>query len=284
MAQLIALRVHADRSGRSCVGIHPSSHHLVEEHNSLQVLHALEPRQLCPWERPIRAVDITGASNNLAAVSVELPIRWIGGQMQSWQELTEIKDACVRLGIALHVDGARLWECQPGLGRSLKDICSGCSSVYVSFYKSIGATGGAMLVGQTDFIAEARLWRRRHGGDIFQLWPYVASAEMRMERALERMPSDFARAGRWAKMLGESGVAVTPSIPQTPMFHICARADVATVIAKRDEIARDVRIWVTGWIKQVSNQEFVAAEIQPGPWSDALTDEEAVAAMVTLTE
>ncbi len=98
-------------------------------------------------------------------------------------------------GIHLHMDGARLWEAREAYApRTFGDICALFDSVYVSFYKGIGALGGAMLAGTAGFVSEAHAWRKRHGGSLWHLYPYVASAAMRLDAQLARMPAYHARA------------------------------------------------------------------------------------------
>ena len=93
-----------------------------------------------------------------------MPQREIGGQLPSWSDL-EAQVAWARdRGVAVHMDGARLWESGPFYERSYAEIAALFDSVYVSFYKGIGAIAGAALSGPAPFIGEARLWQRRSGG------------------------------------------------------------------------------------------------------------------------
>jgi threonine aldolase len=62
------------------------------------------------------------------------------------------------------MDGARLWEAQPAFRRTFAEICDLFDSLYLSFYKGIGAAVGAMLCGTADFIERAAVWRVRYGG------------------------------------------------------------------------------------------------------------------------
>lgn len=68
------------------------------------------------------------------------------------------------------MDGARLWEAQPYYARPFAEICGLFDSVYVSFYKGIGALSGAMLVGEKHVLQKALAERKRLGGE-----PYVTS-------------------------------------------------------------------------------------------------------------
>jgi threonine aldolase len=66
---------------------------------------------------------------------LELPQREIGGQCITWTDLVKISEMCKKRNIALHCDGARLWEAQTFYNRPIRDIAALFDSVYVSFYK-----------------------------------------------------------------------------------------------------------------------------------------------------
>jgi hypothetical protein len=84
--------------------------------------------------------------------------------------------------VALHCDGARLWEIEPFYetesNKSLADVGSLFDSVYVSFYKALRGVTGAMVV-HTDkiFIQELRIWQRRAGGNAFTMAYEVIDCE-----------------------------------------------------------------------------------------------------------
>ncbi|MCY1079310.1 threonine aldolase family protein [Archangium lansingense] len=285
MGQLIALRIYADAGGRRTVGVHPSSHHVLHENDSYAVLHGLRAVQLSPWTRPVLAGDVREAREPLDVVSVELPVRWLGGQLQSWEQLEELKATCRERGVKLHMDGARLWESQPFYGRSYADICRGFDSVYVSFYKMVGALGGAMVAGGRDFIRTARLWRHRHGGNIFQMWPYVASAAMRLDETLARIPGYVQRAKSLTEALAaDSRLTVLPRPVQTNMFHVFLRGDPAALARQRDRIARENGIWVTNGFGQTRVPGVVETELQVGEELAGLEDAAAARAFLRLLE
>ena len=283
MAQLIALRLHAGRAGARTVGIHPSSHHLLHEHQSLEILHGLTPLVLSPWGRPLAAEDVRRSPERLGAVSVELPVRWLGGALPTWEQLQDLKAACRERQIPLHMDGARLWECQPYYGKPLAEICRGFDSVYVSMYKTIGALAGAVIAGPAALIAEMRMWRRRHGGDVVHLYPYVASAAMRLDRALARVPVWVARAQRLAATLKkDSRLALAPDPVPTNMFRLYFRGTPEALRERRDKIAKERGIWVTWGFSPARVPGFVECELQLVEASDPLTDEEAASAVLAL--
>jgi len=283
MAQLIALRIFADRSQYRTVGLHPSSHLLIENHDDLSVMHQLQARIIGPWDRPLLADDIARWPERLGAISVELPVRWIGCQLQSWEQLGEIKRICSNRGIRLHMDGARLWESQPFYARPHAEICKGFDSVYVSLYKLIGAPGGAVLAGSQALIAEARIWRRRHGGDVFQFFPYVASASMRLDNAMAKVDGYRQRALVISTALATlPQLTVLPAPSQTNIFRVFLRGDSPTLLDRRNEIARRHGIWLANTFASAHTPGFVQAELQIAESAVQLADAEIIDAFKVL--
>ena len=259
MAQQIALRIAAERARTSLVAMHPTSHLELHELRAYARLQRLEAVLLGSSERPTLAGDLKAYPERLAALLVELPAREIGGQLPTWEELSELSELAHARGVHLHMDGARLWEAREAYApRSLVDICAHFDSVYVSFYKGIGALSGAMLAGTSEFVREARVWRKRHGGTLWQLHPYVASAAMRFDAQLAKMPAYRARALSLAEHLARiPGIRILPYPPQVNLFHVHWPASVAALTAARDRLAEDEGVWIA--------HRFSAAQL-PG-WS-----------------
>ena len=91
---------------------------------------------------------------------------------------------------------------------------------------------GAALAGDEALVAEARVWQRRHGGNLVTMHPFVVSAELGLDERLERLPAFAAHARALAAALSTvDGVEVVPNPPQSPLFHILLRGG-------HDELAR----------------------------------------------
>ena len=246
MAQQIAVRIWADRAGTPVFGMHPTCHLELHEQHGYAFLHQLKAVLIGPRNAPIAAKHIAEQAQNISALILELPAREIGGQLPNWDELEAIKRLCHERKIKLCLDGARLWESRAFYReKSYADICAGFNSVYVSFYKGIGGLAGAMLLGDTDFVAEARIWQRRHGGNLVQMLPLVASAAMRFDERIARMPAYFERAQAFAKEMSAGGeVLVNPSPPQANMLHLHFPVAVAALESARDSIASEEACWL----------------------------------------
>lgn len=274
MAQLIALRIWCERAGVRRIAMHATSHLELHEERAYAHLHGLDVTLLGAPERPTEARDLaalfaasvaTGAEPP-AALLVELPAREIGGRLPAWEEIEALSTLAHSRGTRLHMDGARLWEAREYFApRTLADLCAAFDSVYVSFYKGIGALAGAMLLGAEDFIAEARIWRRRHGGTLVQLHPFVVSAAMRFDQQLAKMPVYRARALDFAGGLSTiDGVVVDPQPPQVNLFHAHFAAPPFALTAARDQIASEDGAWLAQRIGPGKTRDWSSTEIYVG--------------------
>jgi threonine aldolase len=144
----------------------------------------------------------------------------------------------------VHLDGARLWESAAGYGRPPGEIAALFDTVYVSFYKGIGALPGCCVAGPADILAEVREWRQRMGGTLFGLWPNAASALSCLRRRLPLMPEYLSHARAIAAALGDvAGVRVVPDPPQVPMLHLLLDTTQDRFTAAARRLAAEQGIW-----------------------------------------
>jgi threonine aldolase len=247
MAQQIALRIHADRTGRTVVAFHPQCHLEAHEESAYRVLHGLRATLLGGRERLIETTDVEELREPIAALVLELPQRDLGGQLPPWDDLVATCDTARGRGAALHLDGARLWQCGPFYERPPAEIAALFDTVYVSFYKNLGAPAGCALAGPEDVIREARVWQIRHGGRLFSAYPYLLAAEVGLDEHLPRIPELVAR----ARLAGEAlaaidDVTVVPGPPHTAMLHVIVRRPLEALNHAVYELTRESRIWFSG--------------------------------------
>lgn len=260
MAQMIALKLACQQHACDVVGLHASSHILLHEHNNYQHLQLYKVQNLGEPYRPWLASDLAAVPHQLACAVYELPMREIGGQMPSWQDLGEIKNLARTRGMHLHMDGARLWEAANAYGKPLAEVCAGFDSCYVSFYKGIAGMGGAMLLGSDEFISQARVWMHRFGGNVIHRLPYVASAAMQFDARLAAMPHYLRRAHEFANIIARHPqLRINPAQPQCNLFHLYFPANSSQVNAIRNHIAEQEQVWLFGNARDTTlpNQSMV---------------------------
>lgn len=265
MAQQIALRVHARRAGRELVAFHPLCHLDVHEERGYEWLHGLRAALLGDRDRLVTAGDVEGLKEQPAVVLLELPQRDLGGRLPDWDELVATVEAARSRSAAVHLDGARLWQCGPFYGRGLDEIAALFDTVYVSFYKDLRAPAGCMLAGPADVIDEARVWQVRHGGRLFTAFPFLLAAETGLDDVLPQMPAFVEHAAALGSALAElDDVSVVPSPPQTAMFHLHVRRDAERLEEAALELAEETKTWVASFWRPTADPAVAATELSIG--------------------
>ncbi len=283
MAQQIALRIHADRRGRCVVAFHPTCHLELHEDKAYQRLHGLVGRTVGDGRQLLTLADLEAIREPLAALLIELPQREIGGRLPAWGDLVAQVAYAREHGAAVHLDGARLWETGPFYERPLADIAGLFDSVYVSFYKGLGGLAGSMLLGEEDFVDEARAWRKRHGGTLFRLWPNAAAGLAGLRLRLPRMGAYVAHAQAIAAELSTvAGVEVVPNPPQTPMMHLHVHTTAAAVMDGIRRMATEQRLWTWGGSTATETPSTRRVELTVGDATLAMTPAEVASAVRAL--
>lgn len=221
MAQQIALRIWCDEKGIKKVAYHPLSHLEIHEQDGLKELHGIQSVFLTERDRVINLEDVLKMEEGVAAVLLELPQREIGGQLPSFETLEHISRHCRENNMRLHLDGARLLEVLPFYQKSAAEVSALFDSVYLSLYKGIGGIAGAILAGDRAFIEQSKVWKRRHGGDLISLYPYIIPADYYFDMRSTKMQQYYEDAKTVAKRFNAcSGITTVPAVPVSNMFHV----------------------------------------------------------------
>jgi threonine aldolase len=285
MAQQSVLRVHADRRRRRTVIFHPMCHLDRHEGQAYQRLHGLTGRPAGGLDRLMTIDDLHAVSEPPAALLIELPQRDLGGQQPDWEDLQASVEWAGGRGAATHLDGARLWESAAGYGRPLAEIAALFDTVYVSFYKGIGALPGCCVAGPADIVAEVREWRQRMGGTLFGLWPNAASALSCLRLRLPLMPAYLAHARAIAAALGDvAGVRVIPDPPQVPMMHLLLNATQDSFRAAARKLAAEQRVWAWPTAMPTADPGVQRVELSVGDATRALQPDQIRNIIATLIE
>ncbi|SHG96280.1 low specificity L-threonine aldolase [Massilia sp. CF038] len=279
MAQVTALRLGCEDRDSRLVALHPTSHILVHEKSNYQLFGHFNMVQAGDRHRPATEADLNAIPDRLGAVAIELPMREIGGQAPTWDELQAIKLHCRQRNAHLHMDGARLWEAAAGYGRSVTEIAAGFDSVYVSLYKGIGGLGGAMLAGSRDLIARAAESFRRQGGNVIHRSPYVVAAAMQFDQRLAAMPALFRRTQWLYQLLRDfPALRVNPAAPQANMLHLHLPVGRERALAIRNQLAEQHGIWMFGRASNAALPDTSVVELYVGDNLASLPDDKVRAA------
>lgn len=136
-----------------------------------------------------------------------------GGAALSKSQLDPIMDRAHRMGLFVHLDGARLFNAAVALGQSAQMLAAQADSVSVCLSKGLGAPVGSVLAGSREFIERGRRYRKWLGGGMRQAGVLAAAGLVALDN-IERLRNDHQRASRLAAKLSEEGYQVfLPSHP-----------------------------------------------------------------------
>lgn len=245
MTQPTVLELACKQKNNRLVAMHESSHIFRHERQGYQLQNRFDILPVGNAFRTWNVSDLQAWPDAIAAALYELPMREIGGQLPSWDELEAIKAYCREENIHLHMDGARLWECAAYYGKAYHEIAQGFDSTYVSLYKGINGLGGSMLLGDKAFIEQASMWMKRQGGNVYHRTPYIVSAAMQFDRRIEAMPSLFERTKQIYQIFQDyPKFTLNPTEPQANMLHLYLPVSYENAVILRDRLAEEKGIWL----------------------------------------
>ncbi len=117
-----------------------------------------------------------------------------GGSVMSATDCAEICERAHALNLPVHLDGARIFNASTAWGESVAELSKNCDSVQFCLSKGLGAPVGSMLLGERDFIKEARVWRKRLGGGMRQVGILAAAGLIALEESPKTIHSDHENA------------------------------------------------------------------------------------------
>lgn len=127
-----------------------------------------------------------------------------GGTVWDLDVMHDVSLAAEELGLARHLDGARLWNASAATGIDIADYAGTVDTVSVCFSKGLGAPVGSALAGPTDFIAEARRFKQMFGGGMRQSGIVAAGALYALRHHRDQLADDHVHARRFAERISET--------------------------------------------------------------------------------
>ncbi|MGH2748419.1 MAG: threonine aldolase family protein, partial [Actinomycetota bacterium] len=154
--------------------------------------------QIAPLIRP-------GSEHNprTAVVSMENTHNSAGGRVFPIEDARAIAKICRDDGVAVHLDGARVFNAQAATGVHAREWAACADTITFCFSKGLGAPIGSMVCSTEDVIARARVLRKRLGGGMRQAGVIAAAARVALETGPERLVEDHANARRLAEGLAD---------------------------------------------------------------------------------
>jgi threonine aldolase len=136
-----------------------------------------------------------------AAIAVENTHNFGGGTVQPITEIEKLSTQARARGIAMHLDGARIWNAHIATGTPLHEFGRHFDTISVCLSKGLGAPIGSISLGSKELIGQARIWRKRYGAGMRQVGLMAAAGHYALDNNLERLANDHRRAKKIAVAL-----------------------------------------------------------------------------------
>ena len=210
-ANLVALLSHCERGEEYIVG--QGAHNYLYEAGGAAVLGSIQPQPIdaasdgtLPLDKvaaKIKADDIHFARTKLLSIE-----NTHNGKVLPQAYLKEAWDFTRERGLALNVDGARIFNALVSYGCELKEITQYCDSFTICLSKGLGTPVGSLLVGNQDYIKRANRWRKMTGGGMRQAGFLAAAGLYALKNNVARLQDDHDNAAWLAEQLREIGADV----------------------------------------------------------------------------
>lgn len=135
------------------------------------------------------------------AIAVENTHNFGGGTVQPIAEIEKLSVAARARGIAMHLDGARIWNAHVVSRVSFAEYGKHFDTISVCLSKGLGAPVGSLMISTKERIQEARIWRKRYGAGMRQVGILAAAGHYALDHNIARLAEDHARAKKIAQAL-----------------------------------------------------------------------------------
>ena len=187
-----------------------------------------------------------------------------GGTIWPLETIEEISTVAREHDIAIHMDGARLFNAAVATGISVRDYASCVDSVWIDFSKGLGAPVGSALAGSKAFIQDAWRWKHQFGGAMRQAGILGAGAVYALNHHVSRLAEDHANAQVLANgLMAFEGIDVEPAETNMVFFHIRDLPVTAGAFNER-LMAQGVRVSSTGvkTLRAVTHLDISRAQVE----------------------
>ncbi|HSN74032.1 MAG TPA: low-specificity L-threonine aldolase [Anaerolineae bacterium] len=272
MGNLVSLLVHCGRGDEVILG--DQAHTYVYEAGGSSAVGGIHPRplpnrpdgtiDLALLEASIRPDDIHAPRTKL--ITLENTHNRCGGAVLPVAYMDAVSELVSRRGLALHLDGARVFNAAVALGVDVQALVRGCDSVSFCLSKGLGAPVGSVVVGSAAFIHEARRGRKLVGGGMRQAGVIAAAGIVALTEMVDRLADDHTNARRLAEgIAGLPGIVLDPATVQTNIVIFALERPGLSPQQLAAQLAeRDVWLFAIGGqrLRAVTNYHVTAQDVE----------------------
>ncbi|KAF0865274.1 low-specificity L-threonine aldolase [Pseudomonas sp. LD120] len=261
MSNLLALMAHCERGDEYIVG--QQAHTYKYEGGGAAVLGSIQPQplefqadgslDLAQVEAAIKPDDFHFARTRLLALENTMQ-----GKVLPLSYLAQARAFSREHGLALHLDGARLYNAAVKLGVDARLISEHFDSVSVCLSKGLGAPVGSVLCGSVALIGKARRLRKMVGGGMRQAGGLAAAGLYALDHQVQRLADDHANAQLLARGLSEAGYCVEPVQTNMVYVHMGDRAEAIKAFAAQ----RGIKLSAAPRLRLVTHLDVNAGQIE----------------------
>ena len=198
------------------------------------------------------------------AIAVENTHNFGGGTVQPIEEIAKLSVAARARGIAMHLDGARIWNAHVASGLSFAEYGKHFDTISVCLSKGLGAPIGSVMLSTKERVAEARIWRKRYGAGMRQVGIIAAAAIFALDNNIDRLADDHARAKKIAVALAAVDASlVDPAKVVTNIVGL----DLSSLGITASELSarcKEAGLWISAlgphYARLVTHLDFVDAQ------------------------
>lgn len=222
----------------------PALHGLLKAHDPLEIV------------RPDSGPYLVSTT----AIAVENTHNFGGGTVQPINEIAALRKGADELGLALHLDGARIWNAHIASGVSFLEYGQYFDTISVCLSKGLGAPVGSIMISTKERVAKARIWRKRYGAGMRQVGILAAAGHFALDNNIERLSDDHRRAKELATAIATiDSSLIDPATVQTNIvgLDLASMPFTAAELSKR---CRDAGLWISAlgpkYARLVTHMDF----------------------------
>jgi threonine aldolase len=226
MANQIALAILGERGTELIV--EETAHIMVSELGGAAMHSGLQTRGLTGHRGRLSPVQVEAAVRpsdplhrpRASVVALENTHNSAGGTVWPLEELGAVVSCARRLGLFVHLDGARLANASVATGVAAARMGGLADTVTLCLSKGLGCPLGAVIAGTPELMARARVEKHRFGGAMRQAGIVAAAGLYALEHNVGRLADDHARAHRLAEGWAERSVPTAPDEVETNFVQV----------------------------------------------------------------
>ena len=179
------------------------------------------------------------------AIAVENTHNFGGGTVQPLDQIKALRKGADEIGVALHLDGARIWNAHVASGVAFNEYGKYFDTISVCLSKGLGAPIGSVMLSTKERVTKARIWRKRYGAGMRQVGLLAGAAHYALDNNIARLSEDHRRAKELAVAIAAIDKSfVDPALVETNIVGL----DLANAPYTAAELAtrcREAGLWIS---------------------------------------